>query len=150
MFGLSVIFFLFFLQSKERMAAAPRFSLEGHEVEAKVVSVYDGDTFTAVFPLPMHKDSIAYRWSCRIEGIDTPELREKDTTKKEIAFKARDFARGLLLDRTVRISLGAFDKYGRVLCKPYDEQEKPVAASMIEEGFALEYDGKGTRPWALR
>lgn len=132
------------------MATTPRFSLEGYEVKATVVSVYDGDTFTAVFPLPMHQDSREYRWSCRIEGIDTPELRSKDIAKKEMAYKARDFARGLLLNKTVRISLGSFDKYGRVLCKPYDEEGKPVAASMIEAGYALDYDGEGGRPWMLR
>lgn len=134
----------------KKAMAAPRFSLEGYEVEAKVVSVYDGDTFTAVFPLPMHADSAAYRWSCRITGIDTPELRSKDTGKKEMAYKARDFARALLLDKTIRMSLGPFDKYGRVLCKPYDENGKPVAASMIEAGVALDYDGQGSRPWSMR
>lgn len=125
----------------------PKFSLEGYEVEALICKVYDGDTIQAVFPLPMTEDTTPYRWSCRIGGIDTPEMRSSDPELKKLAIEARDVVRGLILDKKVKLDLGEFDKYGRVLCKAYDTTGKPIAASLIEAGLAKDYDGGTKQQW---
>ena len=57
---------------------APLFSLEGQEIKAKVVSVYDGDTVKCVFP---KKD---VKWNCRLSGVDTPELRTRNKIEKNL------------------------------------------------------------------
>ena len=126
----------------------PKFSLEGYEVEALICKVYDGDSIQAVFALPMTKnDPTPYRWNCRIAGIDTPEMRTKNQNEKELAVKARDLVRDLILDKRVRLDLDAFDKYGRVLCKVYDTTGKPISATLIEQGLAKEYHGGTKEEW---
>lgn len=126
----------------------PKFSLKGYEVEALICKVYDGDTIQAVFPLPMTPDPTPYRWSCRIGGIDTPEMRSRDLDgERALAHEARDLVRGLILDKRVRLELDEFDKYGRVLCKVYDTAGKPVAATLIEKGLAREYYGGKKEKW---
>ena len=54
--------------------------------EGRVVKVYDGDTITIVAKLP-YKDSEYYRFSVRLLGIDTAEMKGP---KKDRATKARD------------------------------------------------------------
>ena len=58
---------------------APEFSLDGYKVNGKVVDVYDGDSVKIVFSL----HNSFYKWKCRLEGIDTPELRTYDLKEKE-------------------------------------------------------------------
>ncbi|MCP4483691.1 MAG: thermonuclease family protein [Arcobacter sp.] len=125
----------------------PKFSLKGYTVKAKIVKVYDGDTITAVFPLPMHENSENYKWSCRINGIDTPEMRSKDTELKKIAVQARELVKSLILNKTVNLELDNFDKYGRVLCNAFDINGKSIAKTLIEEGLAKEYDGGKKQKW---
>ena len=128
----------------------PRFSLDGYEVEALVCKVFDGDSIQAVFALPMCPEfQERYRWSCRIAGIDTPELRSKDTEVRKLAFAARDLVKDLVLGKTVRLVLGEFDKYGRVLCKVYDATGKPVASTLLERGLAREYNGGKREKWEI-
>lgn len=133
----------------ETMETASKFSLKGYEVEAKIVKVYDGDSIHAVFPLPMTDDPTPYRWSCRIAGIDTPELRTKNDKERELAIEARDVVRSLILNEQVRIDLDDFDKYGRVLCKVFDTTGKPVSATLIEKGLAKEYHGGTKEKWII-
>ena len=55
-------------------------------VEAKIVSVYDGDTVKAIFPL----NGVMYKWNCRLGGVDTPELRTKSDIEKKHGYFVRD------------------------------------------------------------
>ena len=54
--------------------------------EGRVVKVYDGDTITIVAKLP-YKDSEYYRFSVRLLGIDTAEMK---SVEKDRATRARD------------------------------------------------------------
>ena len=77
----------------------------------------------------------------RLFGINTPELRG-DTMQAAIA--ARDFLRGLVLNKTVRIETlkDKQEKYGRYLAKIYVEIEgKEVFVNdlLVEKGFAVAY-----------
>jgi endonuclease YncB( thermonuclease family) len=116
-----------------------KFSLDGHMCYARVASVYDGDTITAIFKLP--SGSEYYKWNCRLYGIDTPEL--KTGNNKEAALKARDFLREKILDKVVKISCGEFDKYGRLLVHIFCE-ELDINAIMLSTGHAKPYFG-GTK-----
>ena len=123
--------------------SAPRFTMEGCEVTGKVVKVYDADTVTLEFPIPLFKDSPVYKWSCRIVGIDTAEMRDKRPHFKAHAIAARDLVREMIMDKEVRVELGGFDKYGRVLATVYEpEDDASIADVLVAEGWALPYDGK--------
>ena len=42
-----------------------------------VIKVYDGDTITIANRLPLINDDTIYRFSVRLNGIDTPEIKGK-------------------------------------------------------------------------
>lgn len=117
-------------------------SFENQVITGKVVSVYDGDTVKCVFPL----NNKFYKWNCRINGIDTPEIRTRSKLEKEMGFKARDFVREKILKKMVEIHCGEFDKYGRLLVNiKLDNQD--MSELLISEGLAFKYDGGTRQNW---
>ena len=123
-----------------------KFSLNGYKTFAKCVHVYDGDTVHVVFKMLSSND--CYKWVIRIMGIDTPEIKSKNTYEKQLAVKARDFLRELILDKFIIIECLDFDKYGRLLGNLYIEgNEKSISNMMIEKGFAKAYDGGTKVKW---
>ena len=60
-------------------------------VTARVVSVYDGDTFTveaAIWP------GLKWHGSIRVAGVDTPEIQGRCELERNLAQEARSFVRG--------------------------------------------------------
>lgn len=113
---------------------------------AHVLSVYDGDTITVMLDLGM---SITRKASCRLVGIDTPEIRTKVAGEKEAAYKARDRVRELILDKQVTIqSMSKPDKYGRLLVRIWTEDGQCINDLLISEGHAIVYDGGKKISWA--
>jgi endonuclease YncB( thermonuclease family) len=112
-----------------------KFSLDGLIVHAKCVDVYDGDTCQCIFFL--HGEPT--RFSIRILGIDTPELRTG--MHKEEAKEARDVLRTLILDNIVKLHCHKWDKYGRLLADIETIDGVNVSAYMIQQGHAVAYDG---------
>ena len=130
----------------------PKFTITG-PVFARLVSLHDGDTFTAVFNLA----NAYWKFQVRVDGIDTPELVNKnpkaiearhrlfqlltnDTTTDTRTFKKADFDSYF---ETKYIEFGfacaGFDKYGRVL-----GDLPTVKDTLIREGLANPYSG-GTK-----
>ena len=73
---------------------APNFSLKDLVIDAKVISVYDGDTIKCIFPFKGE----FYKWNCRLSGIDTPEIRTRCKKEKEYGYKVRDILRNRILN----------------------------------------------------
>lgn len=122
----------------------PQFSLEGLETEAKIYSVYDGDTVKAIFPL---HDKL-YKWNCRLTGVDTPELRTRCKIEKQYGYKVRDYLREKILNKVVKIKCGDFDKYGRLLVEIYcNEDECNVNKWLVDNNYAFSYDGGTKKSW---
>jgi len=110
---------------------------------AEVTSIYDGDTLRATVDLGM---SLSQRVSCRLYGIDTPEINSKVASEKRLAYEARDRLRELVLGKSVLLeSMCKPDKYGRLLVRIWDGEGVCVNDLLIKEGLALPYDG-GTKP----
>ena len=59
------------------------------EYRARCVRVVDGDTLEMVADLGF---AVTYRFRCRLEGIDTPEIRGGTVESKAAGFAARDAA----------------------------------------------------------
>jgi len=76
--------------------------------------VYDGDTITIATRLPFPKSPL-YRFSVRLLGIDTPEIKTNDKNEKKIAEIARDKLSKKILNNIVELKDLGIDKYGRVL-----------------------------------
>lgn len=112
-------------------------------LQGKVIKVYDGDTITIASKIENLKDSLVYRFSVRLNGIDTPEIRGKNEDEKEIAKKARDSLSQLILGKIVTLKNVETEKYGRLLAELYLE-DIHLNQWMLEKRYAVKYGG-GTK-----
>ena len=124
---------------------APKFDqcVNGKSVEAKVVDVYDGDSIKAIFPL---HDTL-YKWTCRLDGVDTPELRTNNAAEKQMGYKVRDALREEIMNQVVILECGNLDKYGRLLVKVYKDGTC-INDWLITNKYAFAYDGGTKQSWA--
>jgi endonuclease YncB( thermonuclease family) len=129
-----------------------QFSFEGLIVNAKIVDVYDGDTFRAAF---YYKDQIIQS-SCRCLGYDSPEMKVSMTNPdrenlKQFACKARDRFKDLVNSSTtglVKLKFSKNDMYGRPLTEIYIG-DKYINKIMIDEGYGKPYDGGHKNVWTI-
>lgn len=111
----------------------------------KVVKVYDGDTITIASKL--YPGSPIYRFSVRLRGIDTPEIRTNNENEKLHALAAKRFVESKTLNKIVMLKDVKTEKYGRLLANVYLEDGECLNNLLIKSGFAVDYDGgKKTTP----
>ncbi len=108
----------------------------------KVIKVYDGDTITLAAKLP-HDTSPVYRFSVRLTGIDTPEIKGASTREKELAKKARTALSDHILGKIVYLEDVSTEKYGRLLATVFYENTN-INQWMLDNKYAVAYDG-GTK-----
>ena len=108
----------------------------------QVIKVYDGDTITVASKLPF-AGSPLYRFSVRLNGIDTPEMKGSAPEERSVATEARDAVSTLILHKTVVLQNVSMEKYGRVLADVYCDNIY-INNWLIEQRFAVKYDG-GTK-----
>ena len=108
----------------------------------KVIKIYDGDTFTLATQLHYDPTNI-YRFSIRLRGIDSPEIKTTSAIEKKLAILSRDALSSLIMDKIVFLKNISIEKYGRILADVYLD-ELNVNAWMIEKGYAIKYNG-GTK-----
>jgi len=110
---------------------------------AEVISVYDGDTFTAKVDLGF---SVSVVHTFRLANVDTPEVRGAERPE---GVRVRDYVRGLIEGKEV--FLMTYDdrtgKYGRYLSDVWTliELEKSVfwinlGPHLLENGMADKYE----------
>ncbi|MEX2962859.1 thermonuclease family protein [Microbulbifer sp. TYP-18] len=111
----------------------------------EVVSIYDGDSFTA--NVPGWPDIVGKRIGVRVKGVDTPELRGKCQAEKELARKAKQFAVTLLRGaQEVRLEEIERDKYFRLLAEVWVDGKR-LDQLLITAGLGYEYHGGKRRNW---
>lgn len=122
--------------------------LDGRPYEARVLSVYDGDTFTAdvaVWP------GVTARAHIRVAGVDTPEIRGRCPREKRLARAARDRARALLgkaaIVENVRRGKYAGRVVARVTLAEGPRKGETLASVLIDEGLGRAYDGGRRAGW---
>lgn len=141
----------------------PVFSLKNYKGYAKITSVYDGDTFTAIIRL----DGRNLKFKFRTLGYDSAEMKPsltmtnrtehvylaklaRDMFKQECGFddRAPPESWNPLMCRNkvnglVWITCGNNDKYGRTLVTVYKKRgdEMSVNNKMISSGIVNVYDG---------
>ena len=108
----------------------------------KVIKVYDGDTITVAAYLPESNKQV-YKFSIRLRGIDSPELRGSSDTEKKHAIVARDALSERILNQYIDIKNVSTEKYGRLLADVYFEGTN-MNNWMVSNNYAVEYDG-GTK-----
>ena len=108
----------------------------------RVIKVYDGDTITIASTIPI-KNSPLYRFSVRLNGIDTPEIKGSDEIEKRVALLARDALSEKILYKDVELINVKTEKYGRLLAEVVFNGQN-MNEWMIAQRFAVKYDG-GTK-----
>lgn len=133
------------------------FTLSGYFAKAYVISVYDGDTIK----INMKFGDKIYLWNCRLQGIDTPEIKVKRKGKsseeikkleelKLVGLEAKQYLSDLILRKYIYVKCGHFDKYGRLLVLVFleDNNKKLDFKSSVNhdvmEKYGNPYDG-GTK-----
>ena len=132
---------------------------EKRTIYGRVERVIDGDTVrirhcSTRFACPKAADPNARRiydstLSIRIYGVDCPELqkRKTDLPSQPFAEEAKEFASGLVLDKTVRVKLLRKDQYGRAVGKVEKNgwfgTKKDLSVQLIDRGLASLYTGGG-------
>jgi endonuclease YncB( thermonuclease family) len=146
--------------------STPFFTLNGKKMYCRVVNVYDGDTITVVLNI---FDGF-YKFSVRMNGIDTCEIKSKNEKNKELACFARSRLISLITDkdisetsllkdrRTINNFLNKnvycvwiecldFDKYGRLLANIYKNDNvltpsESFSSILLKEKLAYTYTGE--------
>lgn len=108
----------------------------------KVIKVYDGDTITIASVLPNTVEPI-YRFSIRLNGIDTPEIKGKTQEERELAVHVRDELYKKIYGKIVYLKNVDNEKYGRILADVYLDDEN-INEWLISNEYAVRYDG-GTK-----
>ncbi len=125
------------------------FSFKGLIIEAKCVKVYDGDSIKIVFPY----NDILIKLPVRLAFIDTPELNDKNEKVKNYAYFVRDKLREKIFNKIIIVHLYNYDKYGRTLADVYIgnnlEKKEHINAWLIENKYAIRYNGKTKSDWSL-
>lgn len=113
-------------------------------VEARVLSVVDGDTFRAAAHVwPGHHVTV----NVRIRGIDAPEMKARCEIEREAALSARD-ALAAMLGETVSIAnISGAKYYGRVLADVATAGGAAVADEMLRLELVRPYDGRRRDGW---
>jgi endonuclease YncB( thermonuclease family) len=106
--------------------------------KCKVVKVYDGDTITVAAYLK--GDPICYRFSVRLRGIDSPEIRTKNEDEKKAAIHSRDKLSEKILNKIVYLKHIGTEKYGRVLADVFYNNEN-INDWLLNNKLAVKYDG---------
>ena len=123
----------------------PKWNFEGKTFLSKCVKVYDGDTATFVF-IP-YANCNPHKFSCRMLGYNSAELRSKDVLEKEQAKLSRDYLSTLIFNKIVRLECHDNDKYGRILVNVYLQDGTHINQEMLKSGYGKPYHGTGTKLW---
>lgn len=140
----------------------PPFSIEGLEAYARVLDIYDGDTIQVA----LNVGGRCNKYNVRMQGIDTCEMKSKNTMIKQRSIKARNtllslitgddtidlyenFQRKSIRDRLkkdvylVYLECGPFEKYGRLLAHVSltKESTETLANILIERRLGYRYYG---------
>jgi micrococcal nuclease len=108
-----------------------------------VLKVVDGDTIDASIDLGF---DISLSKRIRLAGIDSPESRTRDLEEKALGLETKEWLKKTLEDaKDILIKTekpDSTEKYGRIIGHLFiNGQETSLNNQMIDEGYALPYDG---------
>jgi len=142
---------------KQYGGSTPELSINGLKCYGRLIDVYDGDTVKVILPT----FNSYYKFTIRLNGIDTCEIKSKDKILQDNGIKARDRVLELLTNNKkdtkkdikkllesevflVWVECFNNDKYGRILANIYKDknEKKSISEILLEEKLAYSYEGK--------
>ena len=137
--------------------STPELSISGLKTYGRLIDVYDGDTVKVILPT----FGSYYKFTIRLNDIDTCEIKSKDKVLQNNGIKARDRLFELVtnikvitkndIKKTLESDVYLVwvdccnkDKYGRVLANIYKDNDttKSFSEILLEEKLAYKYEGK--------
>jgi endonuclease YncB( thermonuclease family) len=120
---------------------------DGYVRAVEVVRVIDGDTFVCDVDLGFY---VRARMSCRLAGINAPEHDEPGGPEARAAL-AELLRRGFVTVASIGVDkfAGRFDAQVIVTGPLRPDRTFPawdVGATLVEQGLAVTWDGKGRKP----
>jgi micrococcal nuclease len=109
-----------------------------------LVNVHDGDTFTV--NIKDYPPIIGEKIPIRINGIDCPELHDKNYKVRALAIKAKNFTERQLKYKNITLKNMKRDKYFRILADVYVNNQN-LANLLLQEKLAKPYFGKTKPKW---
>lgn len=110
-----------------------------YRYKAKVVNIHDGDTMTLDVDLGFY---ITVRMLCRLHGLNARELSEVGGPEARLTLEAL-----CPYGSDVEVQSITVDKYaGRFDAIVLNTLGLDVNEIMIEDGYAIPWDGKGKKP----
>ena len=108
-----------------------------------ITKVVDGDTIDANIDLGF---DISFTKRIRLAGIDSPESRTTNLKEKALGLESKEWLKKTLEDaKDILIKTekpDSTEKYGRIIGHLFiNGQETSLNNQMIDEGYALPYDG---------
>lgn len=120
-------------------------AIEEYEIEATVIRVYDGDTFTV--NIPGVPKVFGEEIGVRINGIDTPELTDKREHIYKKAVEAKNYLTNRLSNANkIMLTNLKRDKYFRLNATVIIDGSD-VAKELLELHLAKPYNGGKKDPW---
>jgi endonuclease YncB( thermonuclease family) len=136
----------------------PEFTLNGTCTIGRLVDIIDGDSLSIILPVFNNY----YRYSVRINGIDTCELKSKNQENKTLALQARSCLLKLVTGTDYPITCSRqeikqilnknvflvylnclnFDKYGRLLAEIYTDSDVSFSKHLLDNKLAYKYTGQ--------
>lgn len=131
------------------MAFAANKVVDKNNVKAKVVKIYDGDTFYV--NIEGWPDICGKKMPVRIYGIDCPEMKSKNEDEKINANHSKDFLQQLIQNNNNEVILFNLrrDKYFRIL-SDVKIGDIDVAKELLAKKLAREYLGGHKEDWDFK
>lgn len=124
--------------------AVPAFA---EDMRATVLEIHDGDTIF-IRPEGDCLPVLFQRIGLRLNGCDTPELKDQRPDIRALANEAKDYAANLLQKgQAVTIKGVKWDKYGGRIDGVLEVNGQELCRLLIDAGLAREYHGQGAKPW---
>lgn len=126
------------------------YTLDGLTCYAKIVDVYDGDTFTIVF----YQDGKPTKRKLRLYGCDAPEIKTKNEKEKKAALHVKDYVLELFKEHKniVQVHFKKEEKFGRALGEVHLLSEIKDSISLtdllVDNKYCKPYFGKKKEPWS--
>lgn len=111
-----------------------------------VIKVYDGDTITIASKIK--SESKTFRFSVRLSGIDSPEIRGKSEEERRVAQAAKQALSDQILNKYITMKNIKNEKYGRVLADVYIN-DLHLNQWMIDNNYAVPYNGGKKQHWSF-
>lgn len=104
-----------------------------YEYKAKIIDVYDGDTFTFEVDLGF---SIKVTEKIRLAGINTPEVKGDEKIK---GYEVKDYVSDLILNKDVTIKVYKKGKFGRYVAEVILEDGTNLTKHLLEKNMGKEF-----------